>query len=665
MSLPTDFDLKERVRSAVDIVDVIGATLELHPRGRDFLARCPWHNDKRPSLTVNQERQTWKCWPCDVGGDVFSFVMRRDGVDFPAALRTLAELAGIEFQQYQGKKTTPGTPEDKDTLLAAMKLVNQAYFQELESGQSDDAKIARDYLASRGVDDENRKRFQIGFSPDSWNFAVDLLAKHNLSGPVAHAAGVASAKRSGNGYVDMFRGRLMFPIHDLQNRAIALGGRLIPAIAQRHGDNAGGKYINGRETMLFRKSQQLYGLQLARDAIRRTGEVMVMEGYTDVVAARQAGVEPVVAVLGTALGEKHVKILKRFAERVVLVLDGDTAGQNRADEVLELFVHAEVDLRVLTLPQGSDPADFIGENGSESFMNLVAGAPDALDHKLSRLTDGIDFTRDTHAVTTAVDTMLKIVAKAPEGLRVDQLLVRLSKSFDFRVERLERRLDVLRQEAQRKSRRKAQPQAVQSSNYQAQKPAGQQASWGSGQGDPNAMLAESADMDAAAMGAPIPQQSRPSEPSFHQMRPLTGIDRELFETLIEKPELAGIAVETIDPDWFESMTAKMLLSAYQDLDFAGHELDADSLLLLIENDQLKNCIVTLQERIANRLNELPETPEDRFAAIVAFYRKNEFTAEKNKQIELLASASMEESEEDAMLKAMIEEQRTQHGIQNP
>jgi DNA primase len=149
------------------------------------------------------------------------------------------------------------------------------------------------------------------------------------------------------------------------------------------------------------------------------------------------------------------------------------------------------------------------------------------------------------------------------------------------------------------------------------------------------------------------------------MRPLVGIDRELFETLIEKPELAGIAVEVIDPDWFESMSAKMLLSAYQDLDIAGHELDADSLLLLIENDQLKNSIVTLQERIASRVAELPESPEERFAAIIAFYRKNELAAEKNKQIELLASASMEESEEDAMLKAMIEEQRTQQGIKNP
>ena len=148
MSNPADFDLKERVRSAVDIVDVIGATLELQPAGRNMIARCPWHNDRRPSLTVNRQRQTWKCWPCDIGGDVFSFVMKRDGVDFPTALRMLAEQAGIPLEQYtRGQETEPGSPEDKATLLSAMQLVSDAYFQQLATPSSDDAKIARDYLA--------------------------------------------------------------------------------------------------------------------------------------------------------------------------------------------------------------------------------------------------------------------------------------------------------------------------------------------------------------------------------------------------------------------------------------------------------------------------------------------------------------------------------------
>jgi DNA primase len=653
LSLPTDFDLKERVRSAVDIIDVIGATLELQPQGRNFVARCPWHDDRRPSMTVNQERQTWKCWPCDIGGDVFSFVMRRDGVDFPAAIRTLAELAGIPVEEYQrGKKTEPGSPNDKATLLSAMKLVSDAYFEQLESGTSDDAKIARDYLVERGISEDSRHRFRIGFAPDAWSFAVDLCQKHNLSGEVAHAAGVAS-KRTGGGYVDMFRGRLMFPIHDLQNRAIALGGRVIPAIADRHGDRAGGKYINGRETMLFRKSQQLYGLELARDAIRRNGEVLVMEGYTDVVASRQAEIEPVVAVLGTALGEQHVKILKRFADRVVLVLDGDAAGQNRADEVLELFVRAEVDMRVLTLPEGSDPADFVTEHGREEFERLVGEAPDALDHKLARLTHGVDFTRDTHAVTTAVDTMLKIVAKAPDGLRTDQLLVRMSKSFEFKVERLERRLQFLRSEVEQRSQTRR-PSPV--SQPPTRRPRD------SSSMDPNAAFAESADLDAVASDGSGVGESAAAADTPLALRPLAGVDRDLFETLIENPELAATAVEAIDPNWFESTTAKMLLSAYQDLDFAGHSLDIDSVLLVVENELLKNQIVTLQERVRGREGKLPASPEDRYAAIMTRYRERAFSAEQTKQIEKLASAELAEDEEVALLKALIEQERTRHGI---
>jgi DNA primase len=646
LSLPSDFDLKERVRCAVDIVDVIGATLELQPQGRNFVTRCPWHNDRRPSMTVNQERQTWKCWPCDIGGDVFSFVMRRDGVDFPVAIRTLAELAGIPVEEYsRGKKAEPGSPNDKETLLTAMKLVSDAYFEQLESGTSDDAKIARDYIVERGISDEMRKLFRIGFAPDSWDFAVNLLQANKFSGQVAQASGVASAKRSGNGFVDMFRGRLMFPIQDLQGRPIALGGRVIPAIAQRHGDNAGGKYINGRETMLFRKSHQLYGLDKSRDAIRREGQVLVMEGYTDVVAARQAGIEQVVAVLGTALGEQHVRILKRFAERVVLVLDGDAAGQSRADEVLELFVKADADLRVLTLPDGSDPADFLADHGVDALNDLVTKSPDALDHKLARLTAGVDVNRDTHAVTTAVDTMLKIAAKAPNELKTDQLINRLSATFDFKTERLEKRLDFLRGQAKGRVRR--QP-AV-----KVRKPVV----------DPNAALAESADFED--FGSP-PNEARPSEATPTSLRPLTGIDRDLFESLIENPDLAAMAVEAIDPDWLESTTSRMLLSAYQDLDLAGRNLDGATLLLLIENEQLKNIVVSLQERQQNRAGKLPENAEQRYTSIMTRFRERAFAAENTRQIEMLESASMTEDDEMAVLKAMIDKQRGHHGIEtNP
>ncbi|KAA1259350.1 DNA primase [Rubripirellula obstinata] len=613
-----DFDLKERVRSAVDIVDIIGATLEIHPQGRNFVTRCPWHNDHRPSMTINQERQSWKCWPCDIGGDVFSFVMRRDGVDFPTAMRTLAEVAGIQIEQYTGgKRTDPGSPDDRETLLSAMKLVADDYFHQLDDPKTDDAKLARDYLASRDIDDENRKRFRIGFSPDSWDHAVNLLHRNKFSGEVAHACGAASAKLSGNGYVDMFRGRLMFPIHDLQDRPIALGGRLIPEIAKRLGDKAGGKYINGRETKLFRKSHQLYGLQLARDAIRRDGQVMVMEGYTDVVAARKSGVEPVVAVLGTALTTEHVKILKRFADRVVLVLDGDAAGKKRADEVLELFVGAEVDLRVLTLPENSDPADYIGANGRQQFESLVSSAPDALDHKLTRLTEGIDFKNDTHAVTKSVDTMLGILAKAPAGLRVDQMMLRLADRFNFRVERLEQRRTALRDQARDRARRvrKIAP---------AEKDVDRQTV-----------------QESPAARRPVPQK----------LPPITGLDLHLFEALFENPELAAGAVEAIDPAWLSSVTAKMLLSAYQDLELRGETLDGDTLLSIIENEPLKNAIVTIQSRVDARGDKVSETAATRYADVLMRYREGD----QNRAIAEVGSSMLAENEEQELLEKLFEE----------
>ncbi len=674
LSPTQDFDLKERVRSAVDIADVIGATLELQPQGRNLVARCPWHNDRRPSMTINQERQTWKCWPCDIGGDVFSFVMKRDGTDFPTAIRTLADLAGIPVDEYtKGKKTQPGSPDDRATLLAAIKLASDSYFDYLQSNEPD-AKIARDYLASRGINDESRQHFRIGFSPDSWSYAVDLLKRHQFSGEVAHACGVASPKRSGDGHVDMFRGRLMFPIQDLQGRPIALGGRVIPAIAERHGDRAGGKYINGRETMLFRKSQQLYGLDLARDAIRTSGEVMVMEGYTDVVASKQAGIETAVAVLGTALGEQHVKILRRFAERVVLVLDGDAAGQNRADEVLELFISADVDLRVMTLPDGSDPADFVAAHGREAFEKSAREAPDALDHKLGRLTDGVDVERDTHAVASAVDKMLKIAAKAPDGLRIDQLLNRMSKRFEFKVERLEQRLAVLRKETKRSTFRKPDRQTFQTPNRSTPSGAPFTASSNvAAHADPNAAFQESADdagdgpiISGNPTSAPANTHVAVEQPAAAplSLKPMRGLERDLFETLIENPELANMAVEAIDVQWLEGMAAKMLLTAYQDLELDGHCLDADSILLLVENDALKNQIVTLQERVAERSGKLPESAEDRYAAIVTRFREREISDEQDRQIQQLASASMPEDDEDALLKAIVEKARLQQRIRN-
>ncbi|WP_047814074.1 DNA primase [Rhodopirellula islandica] len=710
LSSSTDFDVKERVRAATDIVDVIGHDLELRPQGRHFVARCPFHNDSRPSMTINQERQSWKCWVCDIGGDVFSFIMQREGVDFPTALRSLAERAGIEIPEFnRGPKTQPGSPDDKATLMKAVDLVCRSYFDELASGKSDDAKMARDYLASRGIDDSNRELFKIGFAPDSWDFAINVLKRNKFSEAVAQAAGVAIGRDGKSGCYDRFRGRLMFPIDNPQGQAISLGGRIIPAIANRiaeakgDGSNGGAKYINGPETMLFRKSNELYGLHLARDAMRAADEVLVMEGYTDVVATRMAGIDHSVAVLGTALTASHIRVLKRFVNRVVLVLDGDEAGKRRAEEVLELFVTADADLRILTLPDGLDPADFLAQQSAANLLDMAGKAPDAMDHKLNRLTEGVDVTRDTHRVTTAIETMLGVLTKTPAKsdkteLKIDQLLVRMSQTFGLPVERLQRRLETVREESAERERKQARyrkantnsgpPKSAPSGAPAPQRPAARPPAAAAPMDDFDP-FAEAAMEDAAAFGidegfddygssAPSdfgasnhqrpnaqpgpqrPNQHRPAPQRPHepeQGTPITGVDRELFETLIESPEVAAMAVESIDPSWLYSNTAKMLLSAYQDLDLQGRDLDVDSVLVLLENDFLKNQIITLQERIEQRAGHVLDEPHLRYTAILTRFREREFDAEKSRQIAKLQSASLPEDEELAMLEQLFAAER--------
>ncbi len=223
--------------------------------------------------------------------------------------------------------------------------------------------------------------------------------------------GLITRRKQGPGYYDRFRGRVLFPIFDSQGRAVGTGGRVLPQLAAPEV----AKYVNSPETPLFSKSNLLYGLNVARDAIRKTGTALVMEGYTDCIAAHQFGFQNAVAVLGTALGASHVQLLRRFADRVrvVLVLDGDEAGRKRDKEVLELFVAANVDLRVLTLPDQADPADFLAAHGAEKFAALVDGAVDALGHAFRASTEGVDLQADLHASTQALEYLAGIIAKAP------------------------------------------------------------------------------------------------------------------------------------------------------------------------------------------------------------------------------------------------------------
>ncbi len=425
LAFAANFELKQRVKQAIDIVDLVGSYLPLRREGRGFKANCPWHDDTRPSLQVNPERQSFKCWVCDIGGDIFSFIMKIEGVEFPEALAMLADRANIRLQAAAPDEG-PAPADEKRALYKAMSWALEQYHHCLLESAA--AEPAREYLSGRHVSDESIRHFQLGFAPDDWTWISQRARGTPFSPAQLERVGLISPRRQGPGYYDRFKGRVLFPIFDSQGRAVGLGGRVMPQFATPET----AKYINSPETVLFSKSHLLYGLNVARDAIRKTKTVLVMEGYTDCIAAHQFGFENTVAVLGTALGAGHIELLRRYADgiRVVLVLDGDEAGRKRAREVLELFVSGNVDLRVLTLPNELDPADYLLQHGSAAFAEAVAASADGLTHAFRAETAGIDLKEDLHAAARALENLLETIAQAPR-LRNESVTEHQLREYSF------------------------------------------------------------------------------------------------------------------------------------------------------------------------------------------------------------------------------------------
>ncbi len=598
MSYSAAHDLKEQVRQATDIVDLLGSYLQLQRKGRFYVALCPWHDDARPSLQVNPGRQTWKCWPCDVGGDVFSFVMRRENIDFSGALKMLAERAGIEITSSSAPKAKPGSPDDKATLYKAIAWAEQQFHKYLL--ESHDAAAARQYLQSRSITDESIRRYSIGYAPNEWQWLLDRAKTTPFSPSVLEAVGLAIRNERQRVY-DRFRGRIMFPIRDPQQRPIALGGRILPELA----DERAAKYINSPETRLYTKSEQLYGLDVVRDQVAKQRHVLVMEGYTDVVIARQAGIDNVVAVCGTALGPRHIRLLKRYADRVTLVLDGDDAGQKRAAEVLELFIASQVELRIVTLAQGLDPCDCILQNGAEAFNTLVEQAPDALDHHVKRVTSGIDLVNDTHRATQALQQILHTLSRAPRlqddtttvlRLRDQQTLSRLSRMFHVDELTLRQQLTNLR-------------------------------------------LKSKPHWDAKSDGT-----------SPDVAKPLDSWEHELFALLLRHPDALAAVLENLHPADLRTASARALFQVYQDLEASGFVADYQRLMDAIEDATLKNILVELVE--ANERMEADDSELQLRELLAAFAARRQEKA-RRQHLADLESGKLAEEEELDLLKTLF------------
>jgi len=387
----------ERIRSTVSIVDVIGQHVQLKRAGRNWVGLCPFHAERTPSFNVREETGRYRCFGCDKSGDVFTFVQEHDHVDFIGAVEYLANRAGIQLNY-----TSTGQSKERarrKRLVEAMTQAVEWYHERLLKGS--DARAARDYLRSRGLAGDVARQFKLGWAPDDWDalaresgIAADLLRDNGLS---------FTNKR--NRMQDAFRARVLFPIFSENGEAVAIGGRIMPGSA----DPA--KYKNSPETPIYTKSKTLYGLNWAKADIVNANQVIVCEGYTDVIGFHRAGLPRAVATCGTAFTEDHVRLLKKYASRVVLAFDADNAGQGAAERFYEWEEKYQVEVSVAAFPQGKDPGE-LAQSDPEALKHAVDGAKPFLGFRLGRVLDG-QAPRSPEAAARLGESAMSVVNEHP------------------------------------------------------------------------------------------------------------------------------------------------------------------------------------------------------------------------------------------------------------
>jgi DNA primase len=528
--------LTRQVKEASDIVAVVGSYLTVSPAGGIFKAVCPFHNDTRPSLQIDPKWQNFRCWACDKKGDVFTFVSEFEKISFFEARELLARRAGINLEAL--------TPENarRGKLMDAMKWAETNYqhcLLENELGER-----ARLYLAERKLAGLTVRSFGLGFAPAAGDWLVRAAHSGRLDMGLLKEVGLIADRKEGSGFYDRFRDRVMFPIRDTRGQTVGFGGRILPdsPFAER-----GPKYYNSSETPLFLKKELLYGLDLARHAGATEGYLAVVEGYTDVMMAHQHGVKHVVATMGTALNEAHVRQLRRFVPKAVLVFDADAGGATGVDRALEIFVACDVELAIATLPDGLDPYDLLATQGADALRRVLAGAVPVLDFKarreLAAAGESIEGRRQ------AMEKLCRLLALErhlpPNVARRERFETVLSQKQELIINRLEKLFGVSQKnviDALTAARRKLSSETAR----------------------------------ASTGGEPAALQTKPAKP----------IEKSLLQVLLAEPRLVANAYVEIRPEDIEHPGLRQLLAAMYQLADQNETPDIDGLRELVEKPAL-------------------------------------------------------------------------------
>lgn len=377
-------DPREEIRRRIDVVDLISESLQLKPAGgSSFKALCPFHMEKTPSLYVSREKQIWHCFGCNEGSDIFGWVMKTEGVDFSEALRALAKKAGVEVPRYDTARSN-----ENERLIRVNEFAAACYRKILSDALA--ATEARAYVERRGITPDLLEKFGIGFAPDAWDTLAGLLEKKGIPAKDAERAGLLLPRRSGSGHIDRFRNRLMIPLRDARGQTVGFTGRAMPGAK----DNEGPKYLNSSETPVYHKSELLFGLDLAKRAIKLEKSVIIVEGNLDVVASHKAGVENVVASSGTALTERQLDLLKRLTDTLIFSFDQDAAGFSAAQRGIRLARQKDFQIKVALLPPeaGKDPDEAVQKDPA-LWRKAVSCTIPVMEYLIGRATKGKDLSR--------------------------------------------------------------------------------------------------------------------------------------------------------------------------------------------------------------------------------------------------------------------------------
>lgn len=366
-------EIIEEIRRSSNIVDVISEYVLLTRKGQNYFGLCPFHGEKTPSFSVSPDKQIFYCFGCGAGGNVFSFVMQRENLTFPEAVHLLADKIGVKIPDTADDEWNK-EKEVKNRFFEINSLAKDFYqyvLNKMKVGQ-----VAREYLKKRGLNQEVVEEFQLGYAPDSWDALKNFLTKKNYQENELNEIGLVLPRNDQRGFYDRFRHRLMFPIWDVKGNIIGFGGRIL--------GNGEPKYLNSPESTLYNKRANLYAIHLAVKSIRELDQVILVEGYLDVITAHQFGIKNTVASLGTALTKEQIKLLMRYTHNVVLAYDADAAGVNATSRGIELLHSQGCKVKILTIPDGKDPDEFIRNKGQQAFKKLIKEALPLVQYKLEQ-----------------------------------------------------------------------------------------------------------------------------------------------------------------------------------------------------------------------------------------------------------------------------------------